>query len=347
MQSINKNEVIIAAAGSGKTTLIVSEVLKKEEKVIIITYTRENLNEIKKKIIEKNKVIPKNVIIQTWFSFLLNEGVRPYQNYVYENKRINNISFVNGISTKFVNKTDISRYYLRNGEEIYTDKISEFVELCNINSDGAVINRLEEIYKYVYIDEVQDLSGYDLELIKLLFKSKINVKLVGDIRQATYSTNNSRKNKKYKGDKIIDFFISLEQKKICKIYYKNESYRCNKPICDFADSLFPNLEKTISKNTMVSGHDGIFFINYKEVNEYIKKYNPQILRYDKRSKLEGYDNILNFGQSKGLTFERVLIIPNGPMKKFLKTGDISNIEPSKSKIYVALTRAKYSVAILL
>lgn len=347
MQSINKNEVIIAAAGSGKTTLIVSEVLKKEEKVIIITYTRENLNEIKKKIIEKNKVIPKNVIIQTWFSFLLNEGVRPYQNYVYENKRINNISFVNGISTKFVNKTDISRYYLRNGEEIYTDKISEFVELCNINSDGAVINRLEEIYKYVYIDEVQDLSGYDLELIKLLFKSKIKVKLVGDIRQATYSTNNSRKNKKYKGDKIIDFFISLEQKKICKIYYKNESYRCNKPICDFADSLFPNLEKTISKNTMVSGHDGIFFINYKEVNEYIKKYNPQILRYDKRSKLEGYDNILNFGQSKGLTFERVLIIPNGPMKKFLKTGDISNIEPSKSKIYVALTRAKYSVAILL
>ena len=55
---------------------------------------------------------------------------------------------------------------------------------------------------------------------------------------------------------------------------------------------------------------------------------------------------MNFGQAKGLNFERVLILPNGPIKKFLKTGDIKKVEKSRAKFYVALTRARYSVAFL-
>jgi superfamily I DNA/RNA helicase len=47
------------------------------------------------------------------------------------------------------------------------------VKECNEKSGGAVIHRLENIYNYIYIDEVQDLSGYDLDLIELLFRSKI------------------------------------------------------------------------------------------------------------------------------------------------------------------------------
>lgn len=344
MQS--KNKVIISAAGSGKTTFIVNDSLsKKDKKVLILTYTIDNLSEIKKKMIELNGVIPHNIEIKSWFSFLLSEGVRPYQNYLYEKKRIKSIMFTNGVSTRFVKKTDIEKYYLHSGEYIYTDKISLFVAECNNKSKGAVINRLELMYDTIYIDEVQDLAAYDFEILELLFKSKINMVLVGDIRQATYSTNNSYKYKKYKGSNIYELFKLWEKDDLCEIQHRNECYRSNQAICDLADSLYPDMEKTTSKNNEVTVHDGVFIVNEKDVDEYIKRFNPQLLRFDKRSKFDG-ENILNFGASKGLTFERVLIIPNGPIKKFLKVGDYSNIEASKAKYYVAFTRAKYSIGII-
>ena len=49
------NKLIIAAAGSGKTTFLVEEALRqKKGKVLITTYTQANEAEIRKKIIEEN-----------------------------------------------------------------------------------------------------------------------------------------------------------------------------------------------------------------------------------------------------------------------------------------------------
>ena len=68
-----------------------------------------------------------------------------------------------------------------------------------------------------------------------------------------------------------------------------------------------------------------------------------ILRYDKRTNCCNYSAI-NFGDSKGLTFARVLIFPNDPIKKYLAIGDSEHVKKSRAKFYVAITRAKYSVA---
>ena len=51
----------------------------------------------------------------------------------------------------------------------------------------------QKAYQYICIDEIQDLAGYDLEIIKLLFESSSSVLLVGDPRQVTYLTNHSQK----------------------------------------------------------------------------------------------------------------------------------------------------------
>jgi DNA helicase-2/ATP-dependent DNA helicase PcrA len=53
---------------------------------------------------------------------------------------------------------------------------------------------------------------------------------------------------------------------------------------------------------------------------------------------------INFGAAKGMTFDRVLIFPHGPLKKFLSTGDIGDVQKSIAKTYVAVTRARKSVA---
>ena len=55
---------------------------------------------------------------------------------------------------------------------------------------------------------------------------------------------------------------------------------------------------------------------------------------------------LNFGLSKGQSFDRVLILPNGPIEEYLTSGNPESLKPlTRARLYVAITRARYSVAI--
>jgi DNA helicase-2/ATP-dependent DNA helicase PcrA len=53
---------------------------------------------------------------------------------------------------------------------------------------------------------------------------------------------------------------------------------------------------------------------------------------------------MNFGEAKGLSFDRVLIYPHRPATKWLRTGDPKHIKGSNTKLYVGITRARQSVA---
>ena len=66
-------------------------------KVLITTFTEANEREIKKKFIEINGCIPPNVTVQTWFSFLLQHGVRPYQSVICD-QPITGLQLVNAKS---------------------------------------------------------------------------------------------------------------------------------------------------------------------------------------------------------------------------------------------------------
>jgi ATP-dependent exoDNAse (exonuclease V) beta subunit len=56
-------------------------------------------------------------------------------------------------------------------------------------SRGALLYRLESLYDEILMDEVQDLSGWDWEILNRLFASCIDIRMVGDIRQSVLSTN--------------------------------------------------------------------------------------------------------------------------------------------------------------
>jgi DNA helicase-2/ATP-dependent DNA helicase PcrA len=49
---------------------------------------------------------------------------------------------------------------------------------------------------------------------------------------------------------------------------------------------------------------------------------------------------------KGLGFERVLIIPYGGIKKWLKSGNQEHVKGSADEVYVGITRAYQSVAFI-
>jgi DNA helicase-2/ATP-dependent DNA helicase PcrA len=95
--------------------------------------------------------------------------------------------------------------------------------------------------------------------------------------------------------------------------------------------------------TDTTDHAGVFLVAENMVEEYVEHLHPQVLRYNKLAKSYGCD-ALNFGIAKGLQFARVLIVPTGPIKKYLETGDLIHLSTSKDKVHVAVTRARHSVA---
>ena len=350
------NKLIIAAAGSGKTTLLVEEALKqKEGKVLVTTYTQANEAEIRKKIIKKNKCIPDNVTVQTWFSFLLQHGVRPFQGALFE-KKIRGLILVNNQSgikrytkTKqpiyFGEEKEFEKHYFSNTLKIYSDKLSKFVFRCNEKSSGNVIDRISRIYSHIFIDEVQDLAGYDLELLKLFFTCSSTIQLVGDPRQGTYSTNSASKNKQFKKANIVKFLQEVDNLTQDDVSLTT-NYRCNKAICDLSNKLFSNFPETSSGNNITTEHSGVFFIREQDVEEYLQRFEPIQLRDSRKTAVNQNYKVMNFGESKGLSFDRVLIYPTQPFLAWLKDNNKQLAETSRSKIYVAITRASHSVGII-
>lgn len=335
--------VVLAAAGSGKTTWIVGEVAAaRGARVLVTTFTLLNHERIVQKVWSELGGVPRGACVTPWFSFLLHDLVRPYQNHGTARGRVAGVNLVSGQSTRWVTKSD-DAYWFDSRGSIYTDKISEFVLRCDDASGGAVVKRLVRLYDHLYVDEVQDLAGYDLDLVERLLKVGPPITMVGDPRQATYTTNQASRHAKYRGEAIAEKFGEWAKRKLLTIDRHNHSYRCAPEICKLADQIYPAYGSTESRNERRTPHDGVVAVGTADVAEYLHRHSPQVLRYDKGAESFGQE-AMNFGNSKGLEFKRVLIVPTGPIRRWLSSGDRSAVEKSLAKLYVAVTRAEQSVA---
>jgi DNA helicase II / ATP-dependent DNA helicase PcrA len=336
---LSRNRAIIAAAGARKTQLIIDEAIAAApRRVLITTYTNENLRQIERRILARSGVIPDHISLTGWFKFLLNDGVRPYQAAIF-----NKVGFVKGLNfladrPRYTRRDD-PRYFLDTNKDVWRDAMADLVCRIEEMSGGAVTRRLAGMYDHIFIDEVQDLVGYDLEILDLLFSAPFRVTAVGDPRQHLYSTNNAQKNKKYRGAGIVHWLD--ERSGICVREDRSVSYRCNQDICEFASALFPDYPSIDAAEDVKTGYDGIQTISRFDVLDFAAEYRPQVLRNDRRTDTQGLD-AMNFGVSKGSTFNRILIFPTRPMKSYLDNRDPSKLKRPES-LYVAVTRARHSV----
>lgn len=338
------NKIIIASAGSGKTTTIVTEAGRSEkERSALITFTNNNTAELLEKARELFGHVPTGMTVSTWYRFLLRHFIRPYQAHIYK-PRVRSLKRVDGRSAKGIAKADTKRNYFMSEGNMYMDKASQFACAVIDKSDRLPLKRFEQIFDHLYIDEVRDLAGYDLDLVGHLLNSDVSVTLVGDIRQATYRTNPAAKNSAYAGPKIIKKFDEWCKDDHTNIEHHAHSYRCVQAICDFADQFYPNLPKTESRNKITTDHDGVFAVRFSDIGDYIKKFSPQTLRL-KRTQAELPGSPFNFGAAKGKSFQRTLIFPHGNLRKGLKTGDVTELgasDETRAKVYVGVTRAYQS-----
>ena len=291
---MKNSTAILAAAGSRKTEHIVESALAVNDgRVLITTYTNENQRHIVRRIEQKVGVMPRHITVMGWFTFLITQCAKPYQRTLTGRPLL--ISGLNfkGRRNKFAKKSSLS-YFLDSNDDLYRDGVSDFVVALDKETKGAVIGRLERIFTHIFVDEVQDLVGYDLDVLDLLLASRIKLMLVGDPRQHTFATNLCPRNKRYRGVGLAEWFA--ERSDLCHLEARNYSYRCNQAICEFADAIYPDLPRTKSIGVPATGHDGVFAVTRGDVSTYVVRHDPvTVLRYEVLSLILWVDDALKAG----------------------------------------------------
>ncbi|WP_461479658.1 UvrD-helicase domain-containing protein [Paenibacillus sp. PvR148] len=339
------NTLVLACAGSGKTYGMCNDSRSLSEestkKVLMLSYTHKGIYSIKKEYAKQNNgVLDKNLVISTWFQFILKELIRPYQrSFLGKISQIKTIDFSSMYGVDYAKK-DTTSYFLNRNHDVKANRASEFALLLNKLSDGAVLKRLEDTYACIYIDELQDLVGKDIELLELLFLSSIKIYCVGDYKQATLKTHNPRSDRKKGGMHVFSYLETCRDSHRINIVKNNTSKRFVSDIAKFANLVYPE-DPIIGALETEEPVIGVFQILQTDIHAYIQHFKPNILKYDVKTPTLGYPS-LNFGVSKGMTLERVLIFPNKPLYSFLL--DPSGRLKAPDKYYVGVTRAKYSLA---
>ena len=344
------NHLTLAVAGSRKTQGIVDACVEtpRGERVLVLTYTTANQVELRRRIAMRAGD-HLNVEVAGWFSFLISNFVRPFLPFVFRGKRVRGFDF-SSPPQQFRPVEAVDRYFNEHDEvrKVHLPQLAVRIEEA---SGGAGIRRLERVHDRIFIDEVQDLCGYDLEVVRLLMESSLPIEMVGDIRQAILATNpRERKHQQYKFMGIWEWFRAEERAGRLAISQRTQTWRCRHEIAALADSLFGSswgFEPTESLNLTTTGHDGVFLVRPGDVAEYVERYSPLVLR-DSANSAREYEQLapMNFGISKGLGVRRVLICPTDAIKKFIQRGQ--PLAPQQAaKFYVAVTRAEQSVAIVL
>ncbi|KIH83416.1 UvrD-helicase domain-containing protein [Pseudomonas batumici] len=362
------NEFWIAGAGSGKTHKIIQdaiEVIEAGGRVLVVTYTTSNQAELRSRFVEVYGKSSDDFVVKGLFSFYLEDLVRPYQNVVFP-ERIATTAFTEhnphlrpGTKNWFPNRGEKigdalnPLHFLTSCKtKAYTGLLAKLATRIATKSKNAPAKRLKDIYQRVFFDEVQDLVGWDYDVIKALSKvMPDSICCVGDFRQTIYTTTFGHKAPETPVQKIECFQgLKFEQRSLPK------NRRCIQEICDLSDTIHPGLyQKTLSEvenvPDEVAHHYGAFVIKPSQVSDYLAMFKPQVLRWSS-SMGKGYLppslSCHTFGSSKGLGFDRVLIVSPEKHLKYLggddKVFDKDKTEESRNKLYVAITRARYSLA---
>lgn len=377
-------ELIIACAGAGKSAKIIDDAVDRYrtgKRSLILTYTDCNQREIIKRISSELGAVPPEIRVKGWFTFLLEDMVRPYQSCILP-LRVSGLNFNESdphrrdgytISGRAERPTaggiNYMHFVTEKARKAHSTYLSKFA--CRIAEEtnvvrkvgrksykiGCAVERLEEIYDAIFIDEVQDLVGWDFEILKLLSVcQELDIICVGDFRQTIYQTTNAQKKPKSNAEKISYFQnIGLASSNM------NKSYRSVSAVCTFSDTIhkglgFPSTVSGVDEQSLPSAvrdHLGVFIVKRADLDAYCERYQPTILRHSQTTEPDfcSEREAFNFGMSKGMTFNRTLILPTGAQKKFLKGKSSAfaggTTDKAVNAFYVATTRARYSVAFMM
>jgi DNA helicase II / ATP-dependent DNA helicase PcrA len=220
--------LILAVAGSGKTTLLV-ERLDLQKRTLVITYTENNYRNLHRKITNRFGHLPSNIRLQTYFTFINSFCYRPYLLLPMNSK---GITFDPPRGRSMYAPSSSHHRYLDSTNRVYHGRMADLLDVKGCMPE--LLKRLRRYFDALYVDEVQDLGGYDFNFLLALCRAELEVLLVGDFYQHTYSTsadgavnkNLYRELEKYKA-RIRSAGLKVDSDKLL------HSRRCSIEVCQF------------------------------------------------------------------------------------------------------------------
>jgi len=327
--------IMLAVAGSGKTYQIINS-LNEKMSFLIIVYTISSYKSIKKRIEDKFTYFPPNIKLMTYYQFVYRFCYKPFLFLKFRSTGIN-------FSSKPARGLPASKigYFFTQSKRLYHSRVAKLIiEKCI----DDVIDRIENHYDYIIIDEFQDFAGHDFNLVMNMIEANVNVLLVGDYYQHTYDTSrdgNTNKNL----HNSIDNYIARFNKSCLDIDMKtlSNSWRCNPGICEF-------IRKQVGVE-IYSHHKGklseiVFEVDKSLVETILGDDTVIKLLYESSSKYSFKSK--NWGESKGDDdYDQVCIIVSDKLFLTLCSGSPSGLEGrTKCKFYVACSRARSKITFI-
>lgn len=321
------NTVILAAAGSGKTAKII-DLLNPESRILIVTYTINNIENLKIRILNKYGFMPLNISLFSYFSFLYSFCYKPFLHLKLSATGINFEPCKNQYAK------ELARYKGRDGR-LYSNRIAKLLEQEGVINE--VVSRLSKYFDYIFVDEIQDFGGHDFNLLKHIATADADIVFVGDYFQHTFDTsrdgnvnvnlhNDHEKYKKTFRDMGMDLDLTSLRK----------SYRCSPTVCAFvADSLGIDIQshrEDAVRVTYVEDQDFVdaIFAN----NDVVKLFYQESYKYGCFAK--------NWGETKGDDrYHDVCVVLNDNTLRSFSNNELASLPAqTKNKLYVAITRTR-------
>jgi len=328
-------ELILAVAGSGKTTKILGAI-SREKRYLIITYANENLRSLEVSLIKKFGLIPSNVTLMSYFSFLYNFCYRPFFAY-----RLRDNGIVWDIPGTFPAKSNI-RHYVSPGGFLFGNRLAKLI----VEHEGVpkIISRLEKYFDVLLIDEVQDFAGNDFNLLMAITQASMDMEFVGDFFQHTFDTSrdgNIRANLHKRG--VASFVNEFERQGFSiNLNSLDRTYRCSPAVCSFiTEKLGIIINSHRSDDTLVQiiEDQDIARVLFAD-DEKVKLFYQDHIKYSCNSN--------NWGKCKGLNgYGDICVVLNKKSEELLKKDRLTDLpDSSLNKLYVACSRANGDLYVL-
>lgn len=242
---------------------------------VIRTYaTKHN---IKYKIIENNiSDVNKNNILRNLYKkynsgdFTTDDKIQEITNFIgfLKNMMIHPDDFENLYSSKFPCGNFISIYkeYENIKKENFYIDFDDMLELCYsiLSTNSKLLQIYIENFDYIEIDESQDVSKIQHEIIKLIMGKKCNVCLVGDPDQAIYSWRGACP------ETLLNFKKTYNSDAI--ILFMSQNFRSTKSITNVANEFIKINKARYNLNIFTDNVEGekISLIDVENNNEQAK-----------------------------------------------------------------------------
>lgn len=323
--------VVFAVAGAGKTTHIVSQ-LDESSRALIVTYTNNNLYNLKKKIADKFGYIPDGIRVISYFTFVYSFCYRPF---LLHKLKTTGILYEPNKNT-FARKAN-DNYYISPSRRLYSNRIALLIQEKRLLDE--VRQRLSKYYDLFIVDEVQDISGHDFNLLLEVAKANTQTLFVGDFHQYTYATSsdgNVNKTLHIDFDKYKERFtkadLTIDETLLVK------SYRCSPTTCEYVSA---NLKISIESHKTDTTE--IRELEDAEIDTIMSDDSVIKLFYQDSSKYTV--SCRNWGDSKGEDrYIDVCIVLNPTTYAKFRADKLDELNTmTKNKLYVAMTRASGNI----